>query len=78
MDVFFYELIFFLFALIIRIVPIVLLAALAVWCCKVVRCVCGRISEHCREKREREARKVIYRRRSELYRRRCGKCYRQE
>ena len=74
MEVFLYELVFFLFALIIRVLPV----AAVICFFELIRRVVRRIKAHRREKREREARKVIYRRRAEQYRKECAKCYRQE
>ncbi len=78
MEVFFYELIFFLFALILRAGPIVALFFLARWIYRSFKRMCGRIRARRRRAREREARKAIYRRRSAEYRKGCLKCYRRE
>ena len=71
MDVFFYELIFVIFALIVRCVPVITLAVLFYK-------VASRILAHRRRVREKKARMMIYRKRSEQYRKEYMKCYRQE
>ena len=74
MDEFYYELIFFLFALLLRIAPVVALCLLL----KLIHMIFRKVKAHRRNVREREARKAEYRRRSALYRKEISQCYLQE